>query len=406
MAQTIKQKNAELAKKGLKLHLYGLRLRAMPSDEQKIKFQKTFGCARYTRNLYLSEKKEAYKYSKENLSISTFKKFFNQFKQKDGFTWLKEVDKFALEVAMENIDDAYDRFFKGQNGFPKFKKKNSSKHSYSTKSTNNNIKFNPENQMVQLPKVGWVKVKLSKKHHQMFQEKGFNGNIKGATITMHSSGQYFISLKIEETIPLKPKFNFSKISLEEVIGCDLGLTHFLIDSNGNKIENHRFLNRYLYKLAKLQRQLKNKKKGSNNYKKIQRKVAKLHLKISNTRKDFLHKESRKLVNENQVIVLEDLNVKGMIKNKKLAKSIADVSWGMFVTFVTYKAEWAGKKVVHINRFFPSSKECNGCKEKNTLLSLSDREWVCPGCGQKHDRDINAANNIKNEGLRLLREGLA
>ena len=157
----------------------------------------------------------------------------------------------------------------------------------------------------------------------------------------------------------------------------------------------------MYKLAKLQRQFKNKKKGSSNYKKLKQKVAKLHLKIANTRKDFLHQESRKLINENQVIVLEDLNVKGMIQNKKLARSIADVSWSTFVTFVTYKAAWENRKVVLIDRFFASSKQCNGCHEKNTLLSLSDRIWVCPRCGEEHDRDLNAANNIKEEGIRIL-----
>ncbi len=154
-------------------------------------------------------------------------------------------------------------------------------------------------------------------------------------------------------------------------------------------------------MAKLQRQFKNKKKGSSNYKKLQQKIAKLHFKIANTRKHFLHQQSRKLVNENQVIVLEDLNVKGIIKNKKLSCSIADVSWSTFVTFVTYKATWENHKVMFIDCFFASSNQCNGCHEKNTFLSLSDRIWVCPKCGEEHDRDLNAANNIKDEGIRIL-----
>jgi putative transposase len=183
------------------------------------------------------------------------------------------------------------------------------------------------------------------------------------------------------------------------------LNHFYIDSNGKKVENPQFLKENLKKLAKLQRQLKNKKIGSSNYKKLQQKISKLHLHIAHTRKDFLHKESHKLVNENQIIILEDLNVKGMIKNKKLARSIADVSWSMFKTFVSYKADWENKKVIVIDRYFASSKQCNGCKEKNILLSLSDREWVCPKCGIKHDRDINAAKNIKEEGIRILQSQL-
>ncbi|MDR7002409.1 RNA-guided endonuclease TnpB family protein [Neobacillus niacini] len=197
--------------------------------------------------------------------------------------------------------------------------------------------------------------------------------------------------------------DFSKIPDDQIIALDLGLLHFYIDSNGKKVDNPKFLKTKLKKLAKLQRQLKNKKIGSSNNKKLQKKISKLHLHIANMRKDFLHKESRKLVNENQVIVLEDLNVKGMIKNKKLSRSIADVSWSMFKTFVSYKADWANKKVIPVDRFFASSKQCNGCHEKNTMLSLSDREWICPNCGTKHDRDVNAAKNIKEEGIRILNE---
>lgn len=398
----VKERNKELAKQGLKLHIYGLKLRAMPAPLQKEKIEKTIGCARFTKNFYLAERMDVYKETGETLSVAEFKKAFNALKEHSAFNWLKEVDKFALECACEEVQDAYDRFFKGQNKFPTFKKKHASKQSYSTKETNNNIKFDTEKETVQIPKIGKIKVRLSKKHRQMFQEKGFNGKIKGATVSRHSSGCYYISLKVEEIIPLKPELDLASIENVKILGIDLGLTHFYIDSNGKKVANPRYLKMYLDKLAKLQRQLKNKKKGSSNYKKLQKKIARLHLKISDTRKDFLHKESRKLVNENQVIVLEDLNVKGLIQNKKLARSIADVSWGMFSTFVGYKADWANKKLVLVDRFFASSKQCSGCKEKRTLLSLSDRVWVCPSCAAQHDRDINAAQNIKEEGIRLLK----
>lgn len=400
--KTVKERNKELALQGLKLHIYGLKLRAMPTSVQKEKIEKTIGCARFTKNFYLAERMEVYKETSETLSVAEFKKAFNALKEHSSFNWLKEVDKFALECACEEVQDAYDRFFKGQNGFPTFKKKHTSKQSYSTKETNNNIKLSIETETVQLPKIGKMNVRLSKKHRQMFRANGFNGKIKGATVSRHGSGCYYISLKVEDVIPLKPDFDLASIENAKVLGIDLGLTHFYIDSTGEKVANPRYLKRYLTKLAKVQRQLKNKKKGSSNYKKQQQKIAKLHLKISDTRKDFLHKESRKLVNENQVIVLEDLNVKGLIKNKKLARSIADVSWGMFVTFVTYKANWANKKVVRVDRFFASSKQCSGCKEKNILLSLSDRIWVCPTCATQHDRDVNAAKNIKEEGIRLLK----
>jgi putative transposase len=401
--KTTKQRNEELAKEGKILRHYGLHLRMEPNEKQKEQIHHTSGCARFTFNFFLGEKKEVYKLTQESLSSNEFKKSFNGLKEHPVFAWLKKADKFALESALEAVDDAFTRFFNGQNRFPRFKSKRKSEQGYTTKETNGNIKLDIEKQTVQLPKLGRVKVRLSKKHRQMFQESRFNGKIKTATIKYHSSGQYYVSLKMEEMVPLHEKVDFSQTLHHQMIGIDLGLNHFYIDSMGKKVENPKFLNVHLKKLAKLQRQLKNKKIGSSNYKKLQRKISKLHLHIAYTRKDFLHKESHKLVNENQVIILEDLNVKGMIKNKKLARSIADVSWSMFKTFISYKVDWANKKVVFIDRFFASSKQCSGCKEKNQMLSLSDREWVCSKCGTKHDRDINAAKNIKEEGIRLLQE---
>jgi len=398
---TVKKRNEELAKENKVLRHYGIKLRAYPTPTQEEKIAKTMGCARFAFNFYLHEKQEVYQLTRETLDYYTFRKAFNGLKQHPAFNWLKEVDKFSLESALEQVDDAYDRFFKGQNKFPKFKSKHTSKQSYTTKETNGNIALDVEQQMVKLPKVGKISVKLSKKHRTMFQKNGFTAKIKSATVTRHSSGQYYVSLKCEEIMPLEKSVDVTAIPTNEIIGCDLGLTHFLIDSNGQKIENPRYLKKNLEKLAKFQRRLKYKQIGSANYRKHAQKIAKLHLHISNLRKDFLHKISRKLVNENQVIILEDLNVKGMIRNKKLARSIADVGWGMFKTFVSYKANWANKLLILIDRFFPSSKQCNGCKETNPLLSLSDRVWMCPSCGTHHDRDDNAAFNIKEEGIRLL-----
>ncbi|MFJ5717004.1 RNA-guided endonuclease TnpB family protein [Neobacillus sp. NPDC093127] len=402
--ESTKQKNEELAKEGKVLRHYGFKLRMKPNEKQKEQIHQTVGCSRFTFNFYLGERKEVYQLTHETLNVGEFKKSFNVLKEHSMFSWLKKVDKFALETAMEAVEDAFQRFFKGQNGFPKFKSKHKSEQCYTTKETNRNIKLNIEKQTIQLPKLGQVKVRLSKKHHQMFQYR-LKGKIKTATIKYHSSGQYTVSLKMEEVIDLHETVDFSTVSEDKIIGLDLGLNHFYIDSNGKKVDNPKFLKTELKKLAKLQRQLKNKKIGSSNYKKLQQKISKLHLHIANMRKDFLHQESRKLVNENQVIVLEDLNVKGMIKNKRLARSIADVSWSKFKTFVSYKAAWTNKKVILLDRFFASSKQCNGCKEKNTLLSLSDREWVCPKCGTTHDRDINAAKNIQEEGIRILRTPL-
>lgn len=400
MKKTTKQKNKELANQGLVLRHYGINLRMVPNKKQEEIVHSTNGSARFVFNLYLNEKIQQYKYDKTNLKYKDFKKFFNQFKQRESVVWLKEPDKFACECAMEQVDDAFERFYKGQNKFPKFKSKHRSKQSYSTKETNNNIELDIENETIKLPKLKKVKVRLSKQQKKNFKENGFKGKIKGATISYHSSGQYYVSLKIEEVVSLQPSVSLESVPTEQIIGIDLGLTHFYIDSKGKKVNNPRYLQNSLKKLATLQRQLKNKKMHSSNYKKLQNKISRLHLHISNQRKDFLHKESRNLVNENQVIVLEDLNVTGLIKNKKLARSIGDVGWATFKTFLMYKANWANKQVLFVDRFYASSKTCGHCEEKNPLLSLSDRIWVCPNCGEKHDRDINAANNIKNEGIRL------
>jgi putative transposase len=403
--KTTKQRNEELAKEGKILRHYGLKLRMKPSRLQTQQIHQTIGNSRFTHNFYLSEKKEVYQLTGESLTYGEFKKAFNNLKDHPYFNWLQKSDKFALECAMEEVEDAFIRFFSGQNKFPKFKSKHSSKQSYTTKETNNNIKLNIQDETVQLPKLGKVKIRLSKKHRKILEEQGLKGKVKSATITYHSSGQYYVSLKLEEIVDLVSPSDVDSIPDDQIIGLDLGLLHFYIDSNENKVENPKYLKENLNKLAKLQRKLKHKKIGSSNYKKLQQKISKLHLHISNQRKDFLHKESRKVVDENQVIVLEDLNVKGLIKNHRLARSIADVSWSMFKTFVSYKANWANKTVVLVDRFFASTQLCNGCHTKNTLLSLSDREWVCPICGAKHDRDINASRNIKEEGLRILRFNL-
>lgn len=404
--KTVEERNKELAKEGKKLKLYALKYRMVAkdlTDKQISQMNQTIGSARFAHNYYLHEKKEFYKAIGETLNYFEFKKSFNQMKQEESYQWLKTPDKFALENAMMDVNTAYKNFFEGRAKFPKFKKKHGSKQSYKTNMTNENIKFNVAEKWIQLPKLGQVAIHMDKKQQETFLENGVKGTLISATISRHGRGSFYVSLQFEEIVDLKKPTDIDDILDASVIGCDLGLKHFLITSKGEKIENPRVYQRMLKKLAKMQRKLSKMKIGSNNYNKQKKKVAKLHLHIKNMRHDFLHKVSRKLVDENQVIVLEDLNVKGMIKNHKLAKSIQDVGWGTFKTFVSYKAEWANKTVVFVDQFFPSSKLCNGCKEKNTLLSLNDRTWVCPTCGTEHDRDENAANNIKEEGIRLLKE---
>jgi putative transposase len=348
-------------------------------------------------NFYLSERNEVYKNTGKTLTFTDFNNAINQLKKHPYFDWLKEVDKFSLSNAILNVDTAFKNFFEGNARFPRFKSKRKSKQSYTTNMTNANIKVDFDRKVIQLPKVGEVSFRCGKK------VKAIKGTIKSATITRHSSGLYTVSIVTEEQIQKEDVqiFDLSKVKTEDILALDMGLTHFAITSTGQKIDNPRYYQENLVKLASLQRKLKNKKKGSSNGNKLQAKISKLHLHIANMRKDFLHKVSFELVDKNHVIVIEDLHVKGMLRNRKLAKSIQDVGWGMFKTLLSYKCERKEKRLVLIDRFFPSTKQCNGCKEKNPLLSLSDRVWVCPSCGCEHDRDLNAAINILEEGMALL-----
>lgn len=379
------------------------KFRVFPNETQIDKIQINIDCARFAFNKYLSERNETYKQTGETLSWQTFKIELDAWKKHNYLSFLKKADKFAIEQGILQVQDAFERFFKGQTRFPKFKKKRASKQSYTTCFTNNNIKFLVDEQCIQLPKVGKIPFKMSNNERLHLMKNGLDGIIKKVTVSKHSSGAYYVSLMVEKEIKKQEKIDIDSISDDRIIGLDLGLTHFAITSHGEKFDNPKFYHKQQKKLKKLQRKLKNKKFLSQNYKKQQTRISKLQLKIAHTRHNFLHQISRQLINENQVIILEDLHVKNMIKNKKLSKSIQDVGWGLFKTFLTYKAEWENKHLVLVDTFFPSSKLCFGCGEKNILLSLNDRTWICPSCGCEHDRDVNAANNIKREGLRLLME---
>lgn len=307
---------------------------------------------------------------------------------KKKYEWLKEVDKFALTNSIHNMDSAYQKFFKEHTGYPKFKSKKNPKRSYSTNFTNNNIEVSFNKNKIKLPKLKWVKAKTHRE---------FKGQIKFATISQTPSGKYFVSILVEtEHVPMD--------STGSVIGIDLGIKDLLITSNGEKYDNIRTTKKYEKKLAKEQRKLSHKVKGSNNWNKQRIKVARIHEKIHNTRVDNLHKISHKLVQENQLIVSENLSVSNMVKNHNLAKAILDCGWYELTRQISYKSEWNNRQYIKIGRFTKSSQPCNVCGYINTdTKDLSVREWVCPVCGTKHDRDINAAINILNEGLRLLKE---
>ena len=405
-----KQKNIELAKEGKQLLFYALKLRIYPTDEQEILINKTFGCSRMIYNQYLNDRIEHFANTGKTYSVYDYKKnVLNPQKKTDDYKFLKEVDKFALEFALESVQDAYNRFFSKQCKFPNFKSKRNDIQSYTTKVTNDNIRLNLNN-TIQIPKlksVSFAMPKSSKNNNKLAKLQNGIARITKATISKEGN-RYYISLTLEEVVPLINKLELSEIDYSKVIGIDLGLKDFAIINNGTstyKIDNPKYYKKYEKKLKKLSKRLSKKVEGSKNYEKAKAKLNKHHSKIKNSRNDFLHQLSRQICNENQVVVLETLNIKGMIKNKHLSKSISDAGWSKFIGYLKYKLEWEGKHLIQIDRFYASSKICSACGNKNIMLTLNDREWVCSHCHTKHDRDENASINIRQEGIKLLEEKL-
>ena len=373
--------------------LKAYKFRIYPTEEQEIFFAKTFGCVRKVYNLMLDDRKKAY----EEVKNDTSKKmtFPTPAKYKEEFPFLKEVDSLALANAQLHLDKAYKNFFRDKSvGFPRFKSKKNPVQSYTTNNQKGTIAL-IGSKFIKVPKLkSLVRIKLHR------QPKGM---IKSATISRHSSGKYYISLLCKEEISELPKTN-------SAIGIDLGITDFAILSDGQKIDNNKFTSKMEKKLKREQRKLSRrallaKKKGiplseAKNYQKQKRKVARLHEKVMNQRTDFLNKLSTEIIKNHDIICIEDLNVKGMLRNHKLARSISDVSWSSFVAKLQYKADWYGREIIKVDQWFPSSQICSECGHKDGKKSLDIREWTCPICHTHHDRDINASINILIEGLRI------
>lgn len=364
-----------MAEKAFKYRIY-------PNKQQEELIQKTFGCCRFVYNYYLDKRKKLYENDKITFTYNMCSKDLTKLKQE--LEWLKEPDKYSLQKALKNLDNAYQKFFKEHTGFPKFKSKKNKYKSYKTSCLNNNIEFKGE--YIKLPKLGLIKI-LDKQTPQ--------GRILNATISQEPTGYYYCSLcctDVEFTSLEKTNKN---------IGIDLGIVDFAILSDGIKIKNPQFYEKAEKKLIKLQRELSRKTIGSSRWNKARIKVAKLQKHIVNQRQDFLQKLTTEIINTYDIICIEDLDVKSMkeTKSKTRNKRISDVSWSEFRRMLTYKSKWYKKQLVIIDRYYPSSQICNICGHRDGKKSEEIREWTCPICNSELDRDINAAKNILQEGLR-------
>lgn len=357
------------------------KFRIMPNSEQRIMFAKTFGCVRFVYNRMLADKIKYYKETKQMLNNTP-----TQYKKE--FEWLKEVDSLALSNAQMNLQAAYNNFFRSPKvGFPKFKSKKSNHRSYTTNCVNGNIKL--ENGYLTLPKIRKIKVK---QHRNI--PLGYK--LKSVTVSQTPSGKYYASILFEyesQVQQIKPK---------TFLGLDFSMPELYKDSNGNEPKYPHYYRQAEKRLKREQRKLSLMQKGSKNREKQRIKVAKLHEKVANQRRDFLHKQSRQIANAYDCVCIEDLDMKAMSQTLNFGKSVSDNGWGMFVVFLKYKLEDMGKRLIKIGKFYASSQICSVCGYQNPeTKNLSVRAWDCPQCGTHHDRDVNAAINIKNEGMRLV-----
>ncbi len=362
-----------------------VQVRIYPTKEQEIQLAQTFGCARWWWNYALNKSIEVYKQTGKGLGLSALNALLPDLKKAEDTKWLADCYSQVLQTITLNLTTAYKNFFDKRARFPRFK----SKHAKQSIQYPQNVKIVDGN--VKIPgSIGVVKAKI---------HRPIEGNIKTVTVTKTPSGKYFASILTE----IEGE-NTSTCS-GKIYGIDLGLKHFAVVTDGKKVskyDNPKHLTKHERNVKRKQQKLARKQKGSNSRSKYRKVVAKVYERVSNTRQDFLHKLSYKLVSDSQAVIVENLYVKGMVRNHNLAKAISDVGWGTFVNFLAYKLERKGGKLMEINRWFPSSKLCSNCLYQVSEMPLDVRQWTCPHCGTHHDRDANAAMNIRAEGIRMLK----
>lgn len=365
----------------------GLKYRIYPTEEQKTAINKTLGCTRFVYNHFLAVRRDAWQSSRKSMGYKDTNAMLTELKRLPEYVWLNETDSTALQNSLRNLQNAFDRFFKKQAGYPRFKSKHDHTQKYRAQCVNSNIRA--EGNGIRLPKLGIVKAKLS---------RPVMGRISSATVTRTAGNRYFVTLCVTYEADLLPNEG-------GVVGIDVGLKEFFADDKGNVEPNPRYFSKYQRKLAREQRRLARKETGSSRREKQRIRVARVHEKIANARKDHQHKVSTRLARENQIVVVEHLRIKGMVKNRRLARAISDASWSSFFAMLEYKLAERGGILVRVPTSYPSSQTCHICGFKNPIVkNLAVRKWRCPSCGAFHeDRDVNAAINIRNKGMEMLQK---
>lgn len=362
------------------------KFRFYPCEEQIVALAKTFGCARFAYNYMLRIRTDAWMQGRKSIGYHETSSFLTALKKTPDHQWLNEVSSVPLQQALRNLQSSFSNFFSKRTRYPRFKTKGGVQ---SVQYTSSAFKWDGKNlilgKMNSALKISWSRTipKAAK--------------VTTVIVSLDTAGRYFVSLLCDDTVTSKP-------AAQGKIGIDLGLSHFATLSTGEKISAPNIFRKNESKLAKLQRRLSKKAKGSNNRNKARLKVARLHAKIADTRRDFLHKLSTRLINENQVIAVESLSIANMKKNRHLSKSISDAGWGEFIRQLEYKAKWYGRELIGIDKWYPSSKRCSDCGYTISKLPLNVRAWKCPECGSEHDRDINAARNILAAGMAVSAHG--